>query len=444
MGALDEIYPKLFEAADRIFPEFQFRACAQGWIAAARRDLDGSETQQGGKVYLYRDRPHRLWSHRLGEGRSLWAYLAERDGFHPQDSRAVLQHLAQLAGMSLQSGSPGQQGNPGESWPRRSHQQPILAAAARWMAQALASPEAAAVRRYLQQRGYSAPDMAQMALGYLPSQRALEQELLALGYGGDRVQACLSRFGNALGRSHRLMIPVRSRRGQIIGFCARTIIPTLEPKYLNTKGLDKTAALFDYPFGSRHLVLVEGLLDAAICKARGLAQVVALLGSSLSIAQLQQLQAEGIGTITLCLDGDRAGAKARKTIIERCLTQAPQLRLRIALLPEGCDPDGLICTAGIEAFQRRIDQAEGVGAYCGRRLAEQIRTEPFTAARRDRLLERCAKIERCLGYPPDRYDFQQRVQSALLAQRLPPEVYEQTLLHLQQPARNIPDLPNIA
>ena len=436
MGALDEIYPKLFETADRVFPEFQFQAHASGWIAAAKRDLDGSETKQGGKVYIYRDRPYRLWSHRMGEGLSFWGYLAQRDGFNPQDSRAVLQHLAELAGISLKSSQAF-----GWSATERSlqnlHQQPILTAAALWMEQALTRSEATSVRTYLrEQRGYSTQEIVKMQLGFLPSQLALEQHLLGEGYGGDRVTHCLKMFGHALGRSHQLMISVRSRRGQVIGFCGRTVIPTLEPKYLNTKGLDKTAALFDYPFGCEHLVLVEGVLDAAIAQAKGMQNVVPLHGSSLSLAQLKQLQGEGIGGITLCLDSDRAGAQARKRIIERVLTQIPQMRLRIAILPQGCDPDDIIRTAGIEAFQKRIERAEGVGAYCGRRLAEQIRSRQFTAGVRDRLLQRCAKIERGLIYPPDRYDFQQRLQT-VLETRMPPAVYEQTLLHLQeQPSTN--------
>lgn len=427
MGLLDEIYPKLFAKADLVFPEFQFIAQGGGWVAAAKRDLDGSETQQGGKVYIYRDRPYRLWSHRLGEGMTFWGYLAKRDGFNPQDKQALLHHLAQLAGLSLPAGA-----SPGGIGQAQASQTPILQAALDWMHQALATPAAAAVQTYLrQQRGYSRADIEQMQLGFLPSQGALEQHLASLGYARDRRQACLRRFHPFMGRSHRLMIPIRSRRQQLIGFCSRTIIPTLEPKYLNSKGLDKTAALFDYPFGSSHLVLVEGVLDAAIAKARGMAQVVPLLGSSLSLEQLRQLQAEGIQAITLCLDGDRAGAKARKTILERCLTQAPQLRLRIAMLPGGHDPDALIRSAGLGALQSCIDQAEGVGAYCGRRLAEQISRDALTAAARDRLLLRCAKIEHHLSYPPDRYDFQQHLHSAL-AQRLPAEVYAQTLLHLQQ------------
>ncbi len=448
MGVLDIIYPKLFDAADQIFPEFQFQAHESGWVAAAKRDLDGSETKQGGKVYIYRDRPFRLWSHRLGEGLSFWGYLAERDGLHPQDSKAVLQQLAGLAGVELadrypsagaiSSGVRSRGQRPVEA------QQPILQAALQWMHEALYSAEAAAVRRYLtQQRGYSSEDIEQMQLGFLPSRDALEAHLLKVGYTAERVQACLGSFGYYMGKSHKLMIPVRGRRQQVIGFCSRTIIPTLEPKYVNTKGLDKTAALFGYGFGCEQLVLVEGVLDAAIAQAQGLTQVIPLLGSSLSLEQLKQLQGEGVYGITLCLDGDRAGAKARKRIIERILTQMPQMRLRIATLPKGSDPDEMICTAGIDAFQTLIDLAEGIGAYCGRRLAEQMRSKPFTVDVRDRLLERCAKIERGLIYPPDRYDFQQQMQTAL-DKRIPPAVYEQTLLHLQDRLATPRDLGQVA
>ncbi len=444
MGVLDDIYPKLFDAADRVFPEFQFQSHASGWIATAKRDLDGSETKQGGKVYIYRDRPYRLWSHRLGEGLSFWGYLAKRDGFHPQDSQAVVQHLAQLAGLELPSFAPS---NPSQHYddpgsPRS--QRPILQTASRWMQQALHSPEANAVRSYLiQQRGYRWEDIEKMQLGFLSSQQALKAQLLSDGYTTDRVQACLNCFSRQIGSSHQLIIPVRSRRQQIIGFCSRTIIPTLKPKYLNTKGLDKTAALFGYAFGSKHLVIVEGVLDAAIAQAKGMLQVIPLQGSSLNLSQLQQLQSEGIDGITLCLDSDRAGAKARKRIIERILTQVPQMRLRIATLPQSCDPDDIIRTAGIEAFQQRIDQAEGIGAYCGRRLAEQLQSKQFTADVRDRFLERCAKIERGLIYPPDRYDFQQRIQTAL-EQQIPPPVYEQTLLHLQDKLGSPHELDQVA
>ena len=86
-----------------------------------------------------------------------------------------------------------------------------------------------------------------------------------------------------------------------------------------------------------HLVVVEGYWSVFRLYALGL-PVVALMGASVSDAQLALLRERGTRRLTILWDGDDAGHKAR----ERALPAlADAFRVRAPVLPDGDKPDTL-------------------------------------------------------------------------------------------------------
>jgi DNA primase len=189
----------------------------------------------------------------------------------------------------------------------------------------------------------------------------------------------------------RLIFPIRDRQGQIIAFGGRVLegAPKDAPKYLNspqTVLFDKSATLYGFDLAREGIrrndcaVVVEGYMDVIVAHQNGFTNVVAPLGTALNekhVALLKKLTKR----IVLALDADAAGQKATLHGIEvlkkgfdtfsvaipnaRGLVQFEQqldADIRIAVLPEGKDPDEVIREDG-KLWQTLVDKALPVVDY---------------------------------------------------------------------------------
>ena len=163
-------------------------------------------------------------------------------------------------------------------------------------------------------------------------ERGLSAELVAefgLGYCSRGVMA------------GRICIPIHDAAGQLVAYAGRW--PGEPPegveRYRLPKKFEKSRVLFNLHRVSdaEHVVLVEGYWSAFRLHALGV-PVAALMGSSVSEEQLALLRERGTRHVTLLLDGDDAGRKAR----ERALPAlASAFFVRAPLLPDGEKPDTL-------------------------------------------------------------------------------------------------------
>jgi DNA primase len=166
----------------------------------------------------------------------------------------------------------------------------------------------------------------------------------------------------------RLMIPIHDLQGRVIGFGGRTLTDE-QPKYLNspeTELFDKGKTLFALDKARAAIakqdraVVVEGYFDAIALHAAGISNVVASLGTALSLPQVRLLlRYTESKQIVLNFDADAAGAKAAQRAIGEVADLAYQgeVQLRVLNIPDGKDPDDFLQHRTAADYQALLDEA---------------------------------------------------------------------------------------
>ncbi len=178
---------------------------------------------------------------------------------------------------------------------------------------------------------------------------------------------------------NRLMLPIHDNRGRTVGFGGRTLGDD-KAKYLNspeTPVFHKGRLLYGlYEARQRErrlqrLVVVEGYLDVIGLAVAGYGAAVATLGTAVTEAQAEALFRTGTEEVVFCFDGDAAGLRAAWRALEQVLpVLSPGRAARFAFLPEGEDPDSLVRSAGVEAFDQVLEAAQPLSAYLFDTLAK--------------------------------------------------------------------------
>ena len=352
-----ELYPSLFERIDQALPEHSFKRCREGWRSSTY--LSGAPHKRADKTVVTTKAPGIILE-QGGKAMSLVDYVMERDRV---EFIQAVKTLSAIAGVSIPK-SPDY--NP-EAYRKYRDQANIMEEGNSYFIYCIEHSEGAEeVRAYLGSRGYSEEDIKAMELGYIPSQDKLFKYLQGKGYKTAQIDEAVGiKTDTRIGSSHRLTIPYRSG-GTMKGFKIRTIGSSV-PKYLNTSGLDKSGGLFNLSAlkGDKDLIIVEGELDALHATAKGLDNVVALGGGSISPEQIRDAKKRGARSFTLCLDRERG--KEAETL--KRINSATEVilgegvnRVYIVTLPEPegdkTDPDRLIKESGIGALKEAIAGAQ--------------------------------------------------------------------------------------
>lgn len=250
-------------------------------------------------------------------------------------------------------------------------------------------PAAAGARNYLAKRGMPAEIISRFKLGYAPERwdflrRILEREgfnsavaeeagLLVAKKSESPQQATphyYDRFRD------RIIFPIIDQTGRVAGFGGR-ILGDGEPKYLNTQQTpiyDKGRILFglfqnrDALRKAKSCLLVEGNFDMLALVAHGIDEVTAPLGTALTAEQLRLLKGY-VEEVVMVFDGDAAGLKAAMRSVPIFLSEG--MTGRVAVLPEGEDPDSYVRTHGREGFNELVSQARSLPEFVFDKLAEQ-------------------------------------------------------------------------
>lgn len=279
--------------------------------------------------------------------------LADRVGVMIQEEELNPQELAKIRG--------------------RSELKRMQASAADWFHRLLfKSPAAQPARDYLKSRGITMEVSRNWKFGFAPDdQRAFFEWARGAGFSVEQlVNGGLAKWRDEANPNrgaysffrHRLMFPVNDGMGEPIAFSGRVLSKDQRGgKYVNSPetglfnksktffGLDKSKRAI---IQQKRAIVCEGQLDMIAAYEAGVQNIVAPLGTAFTKDHARILKRH-TDEVVLCFDSDTAGLNAASKAF-RVLAPAGIL-VRLALLPEGEDPDSLIRSQGIAALQAILD-----------------------------------------------------------------------------------------
>jgi DNA primase len=165
--------------------------------------------------------------------------------------------------------------------------------------------------------------------------------------------------------------------------------------------------------GSGTVIVVEGYMDVIALAQAGVENAVAPLGTALTEDQLQLLWKMTTVPV-LCFDGDGAGMRAASRAVDIALPMLkPGQSLRIALLPDGKDPDDLVKVEGRAPFDKVISEARAMADMVW--LRETSGTVFETPEKRAELEARLKQVTQVIGDESVRRHYQQDMRDRLYA-----------------------------
>jgi hypothetical protein len=373
-----EVYPALFDRLDRAFPEYGFQRRGKHWEATAEatRALPGSPRPD--RVCCYGNRP---WCLVVHGGNPVRLLDLVNGGTKPTgaDYPEAVRKLSELAGVPF----PQREVSPEEAkrHAKRHARRSALEAVCFLCRTTLLSDGGKATRAYLEGRGLDAGGQETLGLGLYPSVATVEATLRDSGHDIEaaRVEGLLFKAMEGYA-----VFPWADASGQpmtIYGRWPEKTPPQHKPKTLALPGEGSKASplYFDRArrAGLKHVVLVEGLVDAALLQAKGEAGVIACMASQFSRSQLQTLERHGVRAVTTCLDPDGAGDKGTLACAERLYASGINAFVAPAL-PDGKDPDEYVLEHGLDAWRARIEQAEHAFRYKARSIVRAHMGEAWT------------------------------------------------------------------
>ncbi len=229
---------------------------------------------------------------------------------------------------------------------------------------------------YLKRRGLSGEIAARFAMGYAPEgwralasafahydDPLLEESGLVISQAADQEGSSdVKRYDRF---RDRIMFPIRSVQGDVIGFGGR-VLDQGEPKYLNSpetpvfsKGRE-LYGLFEARSAIRqsgYVLVVEGYMDVVALAQLGFPNAVATLGTACTAEHVQKLF-RFTESVVFSFDGDAAGRRAAGRALEAALPHASDTRsVRFLFLPAEHDPDSYVREFGTDGFEQCVQQA---------------------------------------------------------------------------------------
>ena len=220
---------------------------------------------------------------------------------------------------------------------------------------------------YFKERGYKEDIIKKFELGYSPQKKdiftkAALQKLYSKEYilkSGLSIEVqnneLIDRF------RERVIFPIHSFSGRILGFGGRALNPNAKAKYQNSPEsaiYNKSKILYGIFFAKNSIskkdncYIVEGYTDVISLNQRGVENVVSASGTALSVDQIKLIN-RFTNNITILFDGDTAGIKASFRSLDLILKEG--MNVKVIPFPENEDPDSFAKQNSTENLQNFLE-----------------------------------------------------------------------------------------
>jgi putative DNA primase/helicase len=315
----------------------------------------------------------------------------------------MVQALATLAGVAFpaQTLTPEEQSRARQWEIRRAG----LEAVTTYAQQMLWSSQGTEARAYMRTRGFDAAAICRLRMGLYPAVDEVAQRLRTQGQDLQDVRQHGLLWRKLEGY---VVIPWADAYGRPLTLYGRwpsKTLPADRPKTIALPGdaSKRSPLYFDRTRQAGHtdVVLVEGVLDAALLQARGDTKVIACVSAQLSRLQVSTLSRHKVQAVTICLDPDQGGERGVVSCIKSL--KAAGIRAYVApTLPDGLDPDEFVLRDGLDAWRAHIAQAQPAILWQVERALQQH--ELTTAAGRGTALAAVRQRLRFCTDAWERYD----------------------------------------
>lgn len=246
----------------------------------------------------------------------------------------------------------------------------IMLASARFYRKNLYGGKADAHVQYLTDRKIQPSTIKKFGFGASLDFTTLPEFLLDSGYSRQDIidsGVCAEGKRGSLydAQAGRLIIPIINSFDEVIAFGGRLLEKSDFAKYKNTKEtmiFNKSKTLYNINLLKKlkkvqtikNVIMVEGYMDTITLYQAGFTNVVASMGTSLTLDQARLVK-RYTDNVLVSYDGDFAGQKANSRGIE--IFRDENLNVKVVPLPDGMDPDDVVKNLGEEKYRECLDSA---------------------------------------------------------------------------------------
>ena len=228
------------------------------------------------------------------------------------------------------------------------------------------NPLAIEAKDYLKNRNLTIEEVKKFKIGYVSNDENFKEEIFkefteseiketGLFYFDENKKKYVDRFRD------RVIFPINNISGDPIALGGRILKDNKYlAKYINspeTPFFKKGSNLYNLDFTRKlsnnidNIFLVEGYMDVVGLSKNKVENVVANLGTSLTIRQILTLN-QFFQHITVCFDGDESGYKAALRAAENSIVELkPEKEISFLFLPNKHDPDSYVNEKGKDFFE---------------------------------------------------------------------------------------------
>ena len=164
--------------------------------------------------------------------------------------------------------------------------------------------------------------------------------------------------------SGRIVWPIKTERGQVVGFSGRALNANNNIKYMNSPEspfFTKGKILYNFDLAKNQIrqtntvMIFEGFMDVISASIAEKPVGVATMGTALTRDHVRQLS-HVAKRILLVYDGDEAGQNAARRSIDLIREYAKNVDIGVVYLPDHLDPDEVRVQRGLPVLKQTLEQ----------------------------------------------------------------------------------------